>query len=185
MAFLTSSRPVDAKISPALTPSQFANVNLEQTDLRRFWSKPSGRRKPSRQLPGKARVRSIVVTVMALAVLHGAHANEGVFASVYGPVVRDLIDAFHAEMTTCHAAIDIPDICFEVAASGAGQLAEAFEEVMVDFRAADLRLGEWRSENGVWAIDLYLVSGALGTLEMYLTESSRGEVRGMFVLREP
>src|SRR5690606_36967112 len=136
------------------------------------------------QMLGVVRLKSIMAAVLVYAALHAGFANDDVLASAYGPVVRDLIAAFHAEITACHAAIEVPDVCFEVTASGAGLLAEAFETVMPDLRGADLRLGDWRSENGVWAITIYTGSGAHGTLEMFLTEGARGEVRGMFVLRQ-
>lgn len=131
-----------------------------------------------------ARFATGVMSVVLLASLVFAGAHDGLFASAYGSLSRDLLEVFHAEKTLCHAAIEVPDVCFEVSAAGAGQLAELLETVLVDYRGAGLRRGEWRSENGVWALELYFGEGAYGRLELYLTEIARGEVRGMLMLRQ-
>lgn len=106
-------------------------------------------------------------------------------SSAYGQLTGDLINAFHAEHASCQAATEAPNLCFEVAASGAGQLAEVLDSVVSDYHPAGLQRGAWRSENGVWAVGLYFGNGAQGTLELYLTEVRRGEVQGMLLLRSP
>lgn len=132
-------------------------------------------------------VARLGIGVVAALLLNSAgvvRAHDGLLASAYGPLSRDLMAIFHAEKTLCHAAIEVPDICFEVSAAGAGQLAELLETVFADYRGAGLRRGAWRSANGVWALELYFGEGVYGRLELFLTEVTRGEVRGMLMLRE-
>lgn len=127
----------------------------------------------------------VVVAICLLVSLAVGWAREGLFASAYGPLARDLLRAFHAEETSCLAAIDVPDVCFEVGAAGAGQLAEVLAEVVEEYRPAGLTTGDWRASNGVWAVELWFGEGAYGSVEVFLTEIGRGQVRGMLVLSEP
>lgn len=131
------------------------------------------------------RARRSLGVALCLLLLSLATARDNLFASAYGPLAHDLLDAFHARETQCHAAIEVPDVCFEVRAAGAGPLAETLADVVEDYRSAGLRMGEWRAANGVWAVELRFGAGAHGSVEVYLTESGRGDVRGMLVLSPP
>ncbi|HZJ10388.1 MAG TPA: hypothetical protein VFD39_11880 [Trueperaceae bacterium] len=135
---------------------------------------------------GVGRRIAVVVTVLGamLSVAVGL-AGDDLFASAYGSLAQDLLRAFHAEQTQCHAAIDVPDVCFEISAAAASQLAEVLEAVVEQYRSAGLATGAWHSANGVWAVELRFGDGAFGGVEVFLTETGRGVVRGMLVLSKP
>lgn len=139
----------------------------------------------SRQ-PARVGRPSRSLTLLSLfIVLSVGSARENLFASSFGPFARDLLQAFHAVETSCHAAIETPDVCFEVEAVGAGHLAGVMETVVDAYGSAGLGMGDWSSANGVWAVELRFDTAAYGTVDIYLTEVGRGLVRGMLVLTEP
>lgn len=123
--------------------------------------------------------------VLALAYLAPVEAKDDLLASPYGPVVADLLFAFHATELQCLGPVDVSDVCFKVDPATAGGLAEVLEAVVAGYRSAGLRGGEWRAANGVWAVDLVFGEGVYGTLEVYLTEKHRATVEGKAVLRTP
>src|SRR5690606_7127712 len=112
-------------------------------------------------------------------------AKDSLMASAYAPVVTDLLAAFHAEESICTLTTYQHDVCFVASPAGASSLAEALTEVADQYAAAELRLGPWRSANGVWAVELTFGSGAYGSVELFLTEPQPGAVRGVFIFHEP
>ena len=123
--------------------------------------------------------------VMLAAALGVASAKDSLMASAYAPVVRDLMEAFGAVETLCPLATFQHDVCFEASPAGASQLAEQLAEVVSGYEPADLRVGDWRSANGVWAVTLRFGSGAYGAIDLYLAEVGPGAVRGTFIFHEP
>jgi hypothetical protein len=130
---------------------------------------------------GIARILT-VLAALSLAALPAA-GKDNLLASPYGPVVVDLLFAFHATEVPCLGPVDISDVCFTANPATAGALAEVLETVVAGYGSAGLRGGEWRAANGVWAVDLVFGDGVYGALEVYLTEVQRAEVHGKVVLR--
>jgi len=112
-------------------------------------------------------------------------AKDSLMASAYGPVVSDLLAAFHAEEDVCSLTTYQHDVCFVASPSGASALAEALTDVVELYGPAELRTGTWRSANGVWAVELTFGTGAYGSVELFLTELEAGSVRGVFIFHEP
>ncbi len=106
-------------------------------------------------------------------------------ASPYGPVLIDLLAAFQAVETPCPSASVQHDLCFDATPAGATQLAEALSEVVGGYATAGLGVGDWRAANGVWAVSLSFGGGALGWVDLYLTEAGLGTVRGTFIYYMP
>lgn len=126
----------------------------------------------------RGRALAVILTVLSLTSL--VVARDNLFASAYGSFTRDLLEAFHAQETTCNAAIEAVDVCFHVDAVGAGHLAEVLSGVVEDYDSAGLQLGDWTAANGVWAVELRFKVEAYGKVDIYLSEVGRG-VRGMLV----
>lgn len=112
-------------------------------------------------------------------------AKDSLMASAYGPVVTDLLAAFHAEEDVCSLATYQHDVCFVARPTGAATLAEVLTDVVTLYGPAELRTGTWRSANGVWAVELTFGTGAYGSVELFLTEAEAGSVRGVFIFHEP
>lgn len=128
--------------------------------------------------------RPLVFALIVLLSSAFALARDNLYASAYGPFARDLLRAFHAEESNCSSAVESADVCFVVDAVGAGHLAEVLESTVDEYRSAGLRLGDWTSANGVWAVELRFAIEAYGGVAIYLTEVGHG-VRGMLVLSRP
>lgn len=129
--------------------------------------------------------RRLVACALLLTGWMQVGAKDDLLASPYGPVVADLLFAFHAKEQHCLGPVDVSDVCFKVDPATAGGLAEVLEAVVEGYRPAGLRSGEWRAANGVWAVDLVFGEGVYGTLEVYLTEKNRAAIEGKVVLRAP
>ncbi len=127
----------------------------------------------------------LLITLLLVALGAFSSAKDSLMASAYAPVVSDLLAAFHAEEAICSLTTYQHDVCFVVSPAGASGLAEVLTDVAADYAAAELRLGEWRAANGVWAVELTFGSGAYGSVELYLTEVEQGAVRGVFLFHEP
>lgn len=128
-------------------------------------------------------LQRVLAACAALVVTASTAAKDSILASAYGPVVNDLLFAFHATEEPCVGAVDMSDLCFSVTPATAGALAESLELVVAGYGSAGLQRGEWRAANGVWAVELVFGGGAYGTVEVYLTETELATVRGKVILR--
>ena len=72
---------------------------------------------------GIARILT-VLAALSLAALPAA-GKDNLLASPYGPVVVDLLFAFHATEVPCLGPVDISDVCFTANPATAGALADA------------------------------------------------------------
>lgn len=114
------------------------------------------------------------------------HARDSIDATPFGPVLTDLMAAFHAQSVPCEGvATTEAEVCFESRAVGASYLAERLVEILEAYESIGLTNGGWRSANGVWTVSLKLPNNSFGRLEIYLAETTSSMVKGVVRLVEP
>ncbi len=126
----------------------------------------------------------LLCTACVLAPL--ASARDNIEVTPFGPILVDLLKAFHAKGVPCEGvATQSAEVCFESQAVGASYLAERLQELIASYEAIGLSNGDWRSANGVWTVSLKLPNSSYGQLEVYLAEAPGNLVKGVVRLVEP
>jgi len=125
------------------------------------------------------------VTLLMLGVASLTCARDGLFATPYGSLTADLLEAMGAEEVPCYSVVDAPEVGFVVRPAGASYLAEVLEAVTDGYGQAGLSRGAWRAANGVWSVELRFGDGSYGKLEVYLAEVGGAVVHGILVLSGP
>lgn len=121
---------------------------------------------------------AVAAVLAVLAAVGPAAARGDLGRSAYGPVAQDLVAAAFGVVVACEVVLDADTVCFASAPATVAGVAEAIE-ALVARSAGRLERGAWTSANGVHRVDLTLVDGAWGTLEVWLREAGDREVRGM------
>lgn len=181
MAFASSAVPPQRRSTPNARHQPTMNLTISPRQ-----QKTSDLGAKRRRAEGFGRLMQRLALCLFLGLCGSAvFAKDSLMASAYAPVVTDLIEAFHAEEATCPLATYQHDVCFVARPAGASRLAEVLTEVTGQYTSAELRLGPWRSANGVWAVELTFGAGAYGSVELFLTEPEPGAVRGVFIFHGP